>query len=117
MALEHGIDEARDPVAVLAGGKRWRTAVAGCASLGDERVDVTNHIRERIAPSFLMSARKMRVRPCRRGDERRILGEDLVGRIAMTDPELVLLFLAPAQRCFGCADLQPQIVLVASTHL
>ena len=64
-----------------------------------------------------MPARQVRVATDVGVHETRILRHDLVRRVAMTDPEFVLLLLPPLERRRATADLEDQVVLVARAHL
>ena len=64
-----------------------------------------------------MPAGQMGVRPRHLADERRVLLQHAVGRVAPADPQLVLLFLAPLDRSAAAAHLDVQIVLVAGADL
>src|SRR6266849_9583255 len=64
-----------------------------------------------------MAARQMGICARRRREERRILWEHAVRRIAPADPQLVLPLLQPADRRPAAVHLEPQAVLVARAHL
>ena len=64
-----------------------------------------------------MPARQVRVAARLGVEERRVFLQHLIGAVAVANPQLVLVLLAPAHRRGGAAHLQHQIVLVAAAHL
>ena len=87
------------------------------AIAGDRRIDVSHDIREGVGPALLVTAWQADVGPRRRSDERRILGQQIVGVMTCADPQLVLLLLCPANRSAAPVHLEPQAVLVTRAHL
>ena len=64
-----------------------------------------------------MTAREIGVGFGLRLEERRVLDDDLVGRVAMADPQLVGALLIPHHAALGAVDLHLQAVLAAGIHL
>ena len=64
-----------------------------------------------------MAGRQVRIAPRLGSNQRRVFQQDLIRRMAASDPQLVLALLEPAQRRRRAVDLEPQIVLVTGTDL
>ena len=89
----------------------------GLLALGDEPVDIAHQVRERVGPRFLVPSGEVRVAAGFLVEQGGILRQDLVGLVPAADPELVLLFLPPAERRGRAADLELAVVLVPRAHL
>src|SRR5690348_5620624 len=81
MAVEHGVDDARRAVAVFERRKR-RPAGRRRIAVGDYAIHVAKHVAEGVGPRFLVSARQVRVRARGGTEERWILRQHLVRRLA-----------------------------------
>ena len=64
-----------------------------------------------------MPAGQMRVRTRGRKEQRRILWEQRIRRLAPADPQLVLPLLQPPKRRAPTIHFEPEIVFVACAHL
>src|SRR5215471_18159018 len=116
-ALQDGLDDAVGAIAVFERGERGRVRGRRRRAIRDEPVDVPHQVAEGVRPRLLVPAGQVGVAADVGVDERRILLQDLVGPVAVADPQLVLLFLFPLQRRLGPADLDLQVVLVAGADL
>src|SRR4051812_29271094 len=112
MASQNGVDDARAVIAIFKRGKCRRSGRRGRRTGADEFVDISEHVAECIGPAFLMSARQVCVAARAGTKQLRILRQNRARRRPPSDPELVLLFLAPPKRAAGAARFEPEIILM-----
>src|ERR1035438_674662 len=83
----------------------------------DVVVDRAEALLEGIGEALVVAAREIG-EGCRGGaEERRVAHEQVVGRRALADPELVRRLAVPCERAFRAGDLVAEAVLAAGGHL
>src|SRR5580698_606199 len=116
VAFEHGVDQACRTVSIFKGRQHGRLSLRRTA-FANPSIGIANEVAESVGPCLLMTARQMNIGQRVGRDQRRVFGHDLVGTIMMADPQLVLLFLLPLERCGFAVDFKHQVVLVAGQYL
>ena len=110
-------DGVADEHLVVAVRERRRTAGERTAASHDVRVDRPGKGAERVEEALDMAARQGGCRPAGRAHQGRVADEDLVGPVAVADPELVGLLAVPGERRRRAVDLVLQRVLPAGADL
>src|SRR5262249_16116769 len=88
-----------------------------CSRRCDRGIKTPEDLLKRVVVAFALPARKVCVLTCSRQEEGRVLHEDCIATISMSDPKFVRPLLVPGNGSFSAVDLHTEIVLASSRHL